>query len=151
MNTNSGQLASKLTNQIDAANTHLDASSKILSQQHSGQTAFGKTIHDLHTIKGGQIVVPIDTSHTHVDTSKTHQHTHQTIGKTIHSHNDKLRFVDHTIKGGHGTSVLITKEEEERIENERRKNIVQINSSDKLNSHISTNKTDSKYHQFYQF
>jgi len=183
INTNSGQLASKLTNQIDAANSHLDASSKILSQQHSGQSTVGRSIHGLHAdthslsnsqnqhyatsfqskTYGGSSTVDFsghnygktkisDHSHLHVD-SKTNQpaytKTFDVKGTTtIHSHNDKLRILDHSIKGAplkdhHGTSVLITEEEERRIENERRKNIVRLNSSDKLNSHISTNKTDT--------
>ena len=180
INTNSGQLASKLTNQIDQANSHLDASSKLLSQQHSGQSIVGKSIHGLHddshslanvknqhygtsyTSKtyGGSSAVDFsglaysktrvtDHSHLHTDSaaSKTnvepaYTKTFDLKGGSVHVHNEKLRI---GTKGGHGTSVLITDEEERRIENERRKNIVRLNSSDRLNSHISTNKTDSKY------
>lgn len=181
VNTNSGQLASKLGSQIDQASSHLDASSRLLSQTHSGQSTVGRSIHGLHddshslanvktdhygtsqTSKtyGGSSAVDFsgltysktrvsDHSHLHTD-SKTNQppytKTFDIKGGSVHVHNEKLRF--DSVKGGalkdhHGTSVLITDEEERRIEEERRRNIVRLNSSDRLNSHISTNKTDSK-------
>ena len=182
VNTNSGQLASKLGSQIDQASSHLDATSKLLSQTHSGQSTVGRSIHGLHddthslanvktdhygtsqTSKtyGGSSAVDFSgltysktrvTDHAHLHTdSKTNQppytKTFDIKGGSVHVHNEKLRF--DSVKGGalkdhHGTSVLITDEEERRIEEERRRNIVRLNSSDRLNSHISTNKTDSMY------
>lgn len=184
VNTNSGQLASKLGSQIDQASSHLDATSKLLAQTHSGQSAVGRSIHGLHddshslanvktdhygtsqTSKtyGGSSAVDFSgltysktrvTDHAHLHTdSKTvnpaYTKTFDIKGGSVHVHNEKLRF--DSVKGGalkdhHGTSVLITDEEERRIEEERRRNIVRLNSSDRLNSHISTNKTDSKYRQ----
>lgn len=139
---------------LHAVDTHSlsNAQNQHYGTSHQSKTYGGSSSVDFSGLNYSKTRVT-DHAHLHTDTvSKTNQpaytKTFDVKGATIHSHNDKLR-IDHSIKGApikdhHGTSVLITEEEERRIENERRKNIVRLKSSDKLNSHISTNKTDSK-------
>ncbi|KAK4336619.1 hypothetical protein RND71_043958 [Anisodus tanguticus] len=169
---NSGKLASKLTSQINKANSQLEASSKILSQVHSSESTIGHSLHESKTnigigsfdhsgnnyygssryslnrygsgLNGYENTKGSLTDHRHLHVDKNEKEITKTYeplytkdistkgGKLIEkSHLDIQSTKGGSVKGHHGTSVLVTNEEEERIEREREKNVVQLDSSDK--------------------